>query len=81
MLVLLWADSQRLVHLTNYPAQRLVYLTNLPCTFADGLISFDSWNCFHLLRCTSPKQRDSMGGNWPTVSSNPSEDFKVSHVL
>jgi hypothetical protein len=30
MLVLLWADSQRLVHLTNYPAQRLVYLTTYP---------------------------------------------------
>jgi hypothetical protein len=75
MLVLLWADSQRLVHLTNYPA-RLSY--NLSCTFADGLISFDSWNCFHLLCRASPQQCDSVGSDWATVSGNPSEDFKVS---
>jgi len=27
------------------------------------------------------KQRDSMGCNWPTISSNLSEDFKMSHYL
>jgi hypothetical protein len=68
MLVLLWARSLRLVYLTNYPA---LWLTAL-------LVPIHG-SAFIFYAALVHKQCDSVGCDWPTVSRNPSEDFKMSH--
>jgi hypothetical protein len=52
----------------------------LPCTLADGLPSSDSsdsWKCFNLLCRIGPEQCDAVGPGWPTISSNPPQDFNA----